>query len=641
MIEDDMDSDQESQIKLNVNKIVESVSSKQDEFITNRDRSVTLRIGDIARIDSAPSPLMPSRIKKIILTDWVKMINPQERLVNLGGDDWYHVDSLTPITSDQEKERRNNHESDSMLFPCYIVECLINKDNRKPNPKADIQKDNIPSYIDNYDNVSLSIIKEYYEYLIALRYRDGHIPAKNINKLIELSDNQQMLAFIAFDHKIGSLRSQAVAKIRSKEYLVHIIKYHHQAKDLVDIAFSQLSPSDISELVIDEEIQDERLKIDYIHRYLDDETVLRDLLKQVEDVRVHDAITRKLHSKDKAGDLTNILTKLGIPEKIPQLSASGTKIVNDKLVELNLSYNKLTTIPEDTFHNISSLETLSFGVGPNTQTKLTNLLTTIPSRAFKDLHNLKVLNLNRNRIQSLPEDVFRNLMNLEELYLEGNELTELPPTIFKGLSKLKILKIHANKIKELPVGLFDDLISLEQLILGESNVRTGSGELYEEGNDFTYLPDGIFDSLSNLMVLSIVNIPFNRLDLDSFRNLKSLQYLYPPFDLDVKFPQFSPINLFRIFKELTYIEMRMPPHDRENFPSLDKFYCFKCKRLSDTNTCPSCKTHSLNKTIYCMVCDALIDNIQGQCRTCGTMLQNGVSVAVKRGQYALSHPKRY
>lgn len=70
---------------------------------------------------------------------------------------------------------------------------------------------------------------------------------------------------------------------------------------------------------------------------------------------------------------------------------------------------------------------------------------TIPTGLFKDMYELKYLNLSNNKIKNIKEIVY--LKNLEELYLINNMIVVFPPLIntLKMLMNLKILDIRLVK----------------------------------------------------------------------------------------------------------------------------------------------------------------------------------------------------
>ena len=92
-------------------------------------------------------------------------------------------------------------------------------------------------------------------------------------------------------------------------------------------------------------------------------------------------------------------------------------------------------------------------------------------------------------ISQLRAGDFAGLTGLRPgLYLGHNSLTALPDGVFDELSSLEVLSLTHNSLTALPDGVFDELSSLEVLSLAH--------------NDLTALPDGVFDELSSLGVVT-------------------------------------------------------------------------------------------------------------------------------------------
>ena len=64
-----------------------------------------------------------------------------------------------------------------------------------------------------------------------------------------------------------------------------------------------------------------------------------------------------------------------------------------------------------------------------------NSLTSVPSTAFKSLHQLLLLNINHNKINSLHAKAFEGLDTLEILTLYENKISNIDPEAFVGLEK--------------------------------------------------------------------------------------------------------------------------------------------------------------------------------------------------------------
>ena len=150
------------------------------------------------------------------------------------------------------------------------------------------------------------------------------------------------------------------------------------------------------------------------------------------------------------------------------------KAFKDELTTLDLSFNKLTALPEG-FGQLTSLTALDLSF---------NELTALPE-GFGQLTNLTTLNLGSNKLTALPEG-FEQLTNLTTLHLNGNKLTALPEG-FEQLTSLTALDLRSNELTALPEG-FGQLTNLTTLNLGS--------------NKLTALPEG-FEQLTNLTTLNL------------------------------------------------------------------------------------------------------------------------------------------
>jgi Leucine-rich repeat (LRR) protein len=111
------------------------------------------------------------------------------------------------------------------------------------------------------------------------------------------------------------------------------------------------------------------------------------------------------------------------------------------LVNLCISAEGLTTIPEGLFKGLNNLTSLELSYNQE--------LDFLPEGLFEGLINLTSLNLGFNSLSTLPEGLFEGLINLEILDLESNSLCTLPEGIFEGLGKLELIKLSGNLIENI------------------------------------------------------------------------------------------------------------------------------------------------------------------------------------------------
>eukprot|EP00092_Neocalanus_flemingeri_P030633 GFUD01033261.1.p1 GENE.GFUD01033261.1~~GFUD01033261.1.p1 ORF type:complete len:1088 (+),score=206.14 GFUD01033261.1:331-3594(+) len=114
---------------------------------------------------------------------------------------------------------------------------------------------------------------------------------------------------------------------------------------------------------------------------------------------------------------------------------------------------------------------------------------------FRDIQNLKVLDLSSNNGLAFEEGSLENLTKLEELKLSSCGIKTIPENFFETMPNLKILNVHDNEIAELPPKVFKNQKSVTNLVLTRNWLRG--------------FPAGIFDSMA---ALSQVNLGYNRFE---------------------------------------------------------------------------------------------------------------------------------
>jgi hypothetical protein len=94
-----------------------------------------------------------------------------------------------------------------------------------------------------------------------------------------------------------------------------------------------------------------------------------------------------------------------------------------------------------------------------------NQLTSLPAHIFDPLRGLKTLNLNHNQLQVLEVDVFSRLRNLKFLDMKDNHLSTLPVGLFAFQNKLVSLDLRNNLLTTLDVEVISSLMSLDSLAI--------------------------------------------------------------------------------------------------------------------------------------------------------------------------------
>lgn len=233
----------------------------------------------------------------------------------------------------------------------------------------------------------------------------------------------------------------------------------------------------------------------------------------------------------------------------------GTFNTSGKLIYLDLTGNKLTSIPDLSGKYFPHLHQLDIGeniisyIGKEQLRNMTSLyvlvlrsnpIEFIHNEAFMECKRVSDLNLDFTRIKRLPD--MRNMVQLTDLHivhsnleyfpedfcitnpqliiieatannlkkltnfsgchdlfslaLDHNHIPEIPKGVFTGLTKLDILKLHENRISYIAPDVFNDLRILKSLTLYH--------------NDIPDLPPRIFSQLTALRKL---NLGFNRIPI--------------------------------------------------------------------------------------------------------------------------------
>ncbi|KAK7111614.1 hypothetical protein V1264_011219 [Littorina saxatilis] len=204
------------------------------------------------------------------------------------------------------------------------------------------------------------------------------------------------------------------------------------------------------------------------------------------------------------------------------ISRIGDTICLPKLQHLELSYNPFKYISRNSFsvHKFPSLQTVLLG-------QLNIKVKKIERFAFNNsrLRNID-LALNQINFSSSVVDgqAFNGCTGLTSLLLRGNDFSSVAENrfavLFRSLTNLEHLNIGSSKMAVIYPRAFGRFRHLKWLHLFE--------------NDFTYIPDGAFDSLRNLMFLHLDSSRISRITKSTFsvetlKRLKTLDLSSSPF----------------------------------------------------------------------------------------------------------------
>lgn len=177
---------------------------------------------------------------------------------------------------------------------------------------------------------------------------------------------------------------------------------------------------------------------------------------------------------------------------------------------LNLSYNRINGILNDTFTGLTNLTIL--GLKNATIFYLGN-------DSFASLRNLKLLNLENNPLgKTLNKEIFTGLENLKVLLLAGCSLSTLNSP-FVYLKSLQHLGLERNHLHSLTGELFLPLVNLKSVDISKNPILSWQQRVFSENknlqevlashNKFTYVTSAMLEDFVNLDVVDIAENPFS------------------------------------------------------------------------------------------------------------------------------------
>lgn len=178
---------------------------------------------------------------------------------------------------------------------------------------------------------------------------------------------------------------------------------------------------------------------------------------------------------------SNALTDDGIPwdalTSLPNLSV------------LSLESNALTYIPES-ISRLTTLEVLRLG---------NNMLIQLPERGMGSLIGLRVLDVRRNKLKTLPHTLSR-CSCIEEIDASINELRDIPPE-FGELKNLRVLLLDRNRIDAVPMEVLRGCANLCTLSLKENPITMDELQNMPGFNEFEQRRQRKYDKKIDMKVL--------------------------------------------------------------------------------------------------------------------------------------------
>ncbi|XP_067012092.2 chaoptin [Anabrus simplex] len=135
------------------------------------------------------------------------------------------------------------------------------------------------------------------------------------------------------------------------------------------------------------------------------------------------------------------------------------------LQELDLSNNKLRSMPETSFHFLRRMRILELQ---------DNELEEVHKGTFqKDIHErLEEIYMSFNRLNSIPTHAFKDLAALQQLYIDDNSISHIEWRAFMNLGRLRVLQLRGNKLVDIAPEAFQNLPALELLDLAYNELRS-------------------------------------------------------------------------------------------------------------------------------------------------------------------------
>ncbi len=169
----------------------------------------------------------------------------------------------------------------------------------------------------------------------------------------------------------------------------------------------------------------------------------------------------------------------------------------ETIVSLDLSWNKITDVPDKVFDALVNVETLNLSNNP---------LKELRPDVFNKLVKLKRIDLGSTDLQTLPEGILDSNTALEEFTISGESLVALPPGLLRNTPNLTsfIISHVGSKISELDAQFFLPAQKLKTIEVSNSEIKqlylnqfAGLSLLSEidfSGNNISSLPENIFAS---------------------------------------------------------------------------------------------------------------------------------------------------
>ena len=149
---------------------------------------------------------------------------------------------------------------------------------------------------------------------------------------------------------------------------------------------------------------------------------------------------------------------------------------------IDFSYNKIKCLPENLFYIMKSEEegdNLKAIAGINFSN---NQITTIPNDLFKGILSIQGINFSFNQIISLPENLFLDVNTLWDLNFSNNLIKHVPDNLFSTISEAKGINFSDNHIKDFSIDLIDHIRYINDIKFSNNYISSISLQLLSIDN---------------------------------------------------------------------------------------------------------------------------------------------------------------
>lgn len=115
---------------------------------------------------------------------------------------------------------------------------------------------------------------------------------------------------------------------------------------------------------------------------------------------------------------------------------------NTSLEKIDLMENRLTKITKKLLNGVfEDLQEINFSY---------NMLVSIESGSFDELHHLESIDLSYNCLKHLHSDIFKKTPGLRKVHLNDNDFSKIENDLFNSKTDLKLLDLSQNKLDSIP-----------------------------------------------------------------------------------------------------------------------------------------------------------------------------------------------